>query len=82
MAVAVEGVPGSHPINRRSPNNPKNKRGLNSLLINENVSRIELVVFLTRVFRHGGIITAGAEVGLAEAVAILVECLAVRQVDR
>jgi hypothetical protein len=32
----------------------------------------------SRVFRHGGIITAGAEVGLAEAVAILVECGATR----
>ena len=40
----------------------------------------ELVVFLARVFQHGGIITAGAEVGLAEAVAILVECGAVRDV--
>ena len=57
------GVTDVHPIKRRSPNNTKNKRGLNSILINVNASRVKHVVFHIRVFGHGEIITVGAEVG-------------------
>ncbi len=74
------GVADVHPIKRSSPNNPKNKRGLNSILINVNASRVKPVVFHIRVFGHIGIITVGAGVGLAEAVVVLVECGAVRDV--
>ena len=74
------GVTDVHPIRRRSPNNPKNKRGLNSILINVNASRAKHVVFHIRVFGHGGIITVGSEEGLAEAVVVLVECEAVKDV--
>jgi hypothetical protein len=69
--VVSRAVGDVHPTKRSSPNNPKNKRGLNSILINVNASRVKPVVLHIRVFGHIGIITVGTGVGLAEAVLVL-----------